>query len=198
MNQCTSSLKIHWWRYKFLCCSSMHKVALTWYFSILNPRFGSHMIDISGTSSSTQSHMIDIPRTSSSTHREPPDTSMACWGMQLKAWVHRWMPNGEKKFQTTSMNVSKIGLKPKVHRSCWVKRKWKLHRWNFTETQNYIDEPSQRPKSTSMDLHRNPKVHRWTVLGTQKYIDESWLGTKTTSMKVDLVPKTTLFWIHLW
>ena len=175
MNQCTSSLKIHWWRYKFLCCSSMHKVALTWYFSILNPRFGSHM--------------IDIPRTSSSTHREPPDTSMACWGMQLKAWVHRWMPNGEKqipnnideclkdRFETkgTSIMLSEKEMKTtsmKLHRDP------KLHRWTFTETQKYIDGPSLKPKSTSMNGIGNPKVHRWKLVRHQNNIDESWFGTQ--------------------
>ena len=163
MNQCTSSLKIHWWRYKFLCCSSMHKVALTWYFSILNPRFGSHMIDMSGTSSSTQSHMIDIPRTSSSTHREPPDTSMACWGMQLKAWVHRWMPNGEKQIPN---NIDEC-LKD---------------RFETKGTSIMLSEKEM--KTTSMKLHRDPKLHRWTFTETQKYIDERYWEPKSTSMKV--------------
>ena len=47
---------------------------------------------------------------SSSTYREPPDTSMACWGIRLRAWVHRWKPNWQQISQATSMKVSIKGV----------------------------------------------------------------------------------------
>lgn len=179
MDQCTSSLQIHWWRCWFVCCSSMDKVALTWYF------YKSDFTFWTPDDWHLQNQFINVPRASRYIDgmlrdaTESLGASMnAKWGEHIRNNIDECLKDGfetkgtstmlrEKGMKTTSMNL---------HRDP------KVHRWTFLRSQKYIDELSWEPKSTSMNVLGNPKVHRLKFVRYQNDIDESWFGNT--------------FWIH--